>query len=190
MIMDIGLIEKVRLAIVSPSDLFQKVKPEKGIFNAFKYLALLSLVTLITQFLSNALVMPHFFGINEILALTNANLPSFLIVTLPFVIYFLSLIFSFIGVGIIHVFSKLLKGNGNYAATYKTLIYSSTPSILFGWIPVIGGFINFYSLYLSVIGLARFHKISVERAAVIVIVIPFSIILFIGVAIASLLGFI
>ncbi len=60
--------------------------------------------------------------------------------------------------------------------TIKALVYSSTPALLFGWIPVISFIPGMWSLILNIIGIREFQEISTERA-LLAVVIPFILLL-------------
>ena len=92
---------------------------------------------------------------------------------------------------------RLVKGNGDYAATFSVIVYASTPSYI---IELIRGTLNsiilpspsnlaylaltvpltiivaIYTIYLEVIGISIAHKISRMRALFAIFVIPLLII--------------
>jgi hypothetical protein len=162
-----NLIEKIKKVILSPSEFFEKIKTEKGISKAFKYLALLSLVNLVIG------VVSFTFSITFISPLGNLStflpLVATLGIVIPVVIYICSLILSFVVSGFIHLFVKLFKGKGDYSDTYKALIYASTPSLLFGWVPYAGIIFGLYSFYLSLKGISKLHEVSMIRAFIMLI---------------------
>jgi hypothetical protein len=162
-----NLIEKIKKVILSPSEFFEKIKTEKGISKAFKYLALLSLVNLVIG------VVSFTFSITFISPLGNLStflpLLAALGIVIPVVIYICSLILSFVVSGFIHLFVKLFKGKGDYSDTYKALIYANTPSLLFGWVPYAGIIFGLYSFYLSLKGISKLHEVSMIRAFIMLI---------------------
>lgn len=156
-----GLFEKAKLVMIKPKEFFAKVKAEKGISGAFGYLALVSLIYVI----GNYLVSPDIYEITAIVAwLSKEGIAVF-----SYAIMMLSL---FISAGITHILVRLLGGTGKYYETYKAYVYGSTPSLLLGWIPIVGVLGSLYALYLSVLGVSKYHKISMWRAFVAIVLIP------------------
>jgi hypothetical protein len=175
----INLIKKVKKVILSPSEFFEEIKAEKGISEAFKYLAILSLVNLVVGIVSFRLSIPSISplgNLSSFLPLLGA-LSTALGIVIPVVMYISSLILSFVGAGFIHLFVKLFKGKGAYSNTYKALIYASTPFLLFGWVPWVGVIFGLYSFYLSLKGISKLHEVSMVRAFIMLITSTIVIIL-------------
>jgi hypothetical protein len=137
--MAIGILQKAKKVMLEPSKFFNSIKSEKGEKPAFVYLAVISLVTLAAG------LMTTYLGLPLIPSLTGYSTELFagMLLALPLFIYVAELALSFVSAGIVHIFAYLLKGKGDYSATYKALAYSNTPSLLFGWIPIAGIFSAF-----------------------------------------------
>jgi hypothetical protein len=167
----ISLTKKVKKVILSPSEFFEEIKAEKGISEAFKYLAILSLVNLVVDIVSFILSIPYISPLGNLSSFLPLRgvLSIALGIVIPVVMYISGLILSFIGVGFIHLFVKLFKGKGTYSDTYKALIYASTPSLLFGWVPWVGVIFGLYSFYLSLKGISKLHEVSMLRAFIMLI---------------------
>lgn len=58
------------------------------------------------------------------------------------------------------IVAKLLRGSGTFAQTYKAVVYSATPVMLFGMIPLIWSFTTVWMEILKFFGVQRFHQIS------------------------------
>ncbi len=179
---DIGIssiFEKVKQVMTHPSEFFDGVKAEPGIGTAFKYLAIIALVPIIPVFLLISA------GISD-----NSEIPfNFLakampvpVIVIPIFSYVFTLLFPFLFAGIIQLAAKLLKGSGDYAATYKATIYAGTPSTLLSWIPVVGGILGLWSLYLIIKGVSVLHEVSMGRAVVIVLFLLLVIVVVAGVS--------
>jgi hypothetical protein len=139
---------------LKPKAFFAKAKSEKKISSAFKYLAVVSLVYAAGgYFVSPANVMMS----KEALAVLS---------------YVIRLLAPFVSVLIINAIARILGGKGRYNDTYKAVVYSSTPNLLFGWIPLIGVIPSLYALYLSVLGISKYHRISMWKALASVIIFP------------------
>lgn len=121
--------------------------------------ALLYYHGIVTPFRSQvtALLFGHHLGAASLFAaLAGAFLAGFLMVAI-------------IGAAI-HLFVILFGGSGGIGQTYKVVIYASTPSLLFGWIPVVCIITGLWTIGLSVIGVRDLHALSPLRAAVAVVV--------------------
>jgi len=168
-----NLLEKIKKVLSSPSEFFDEIKKEKGIGEAFKYFALLSLL----QPLVTTVVLAQ--GLNfEKYSVIFGGLTFGAGIAVYTILYLFSLVFSFIGVGIIHLSAKLLGGKGDYSATYKVFAYGTTPTLLFGWIPWIGLILALYSYYLELKGLSKLHDVTMSRSFVITL-LPVAVIMII-----------
>lgn len=168
------MLEKAKLVALKPKEFFAKVRNEKGISAAFKYLALVSMVHVI----GNYLVSPDIYEVSAIASWLSKEVVS----VFSYATMLLSL---FISAGIAHVLARLLGGNGKYYETYKAYVYGSTPSFLLGWIPIIGVLGSLYALYLSVLGVSKYHKISLWRAVAAVVLFPVLIAIVLAIIVAG-----
>jgi hypothetical protein len=68
------------------------------------------------------------------------------------------------------LFSKLLRSEGSYEATFRVICYASAVN-LFAWVPAFLVILLFqsYEIYLSALGLSIVHKTSVGQALLVVI---------------------
>ncbi|MBP2146260.1 hypothetical protein J2129_001714 [Methanofollis sp. W23] len=75
-----------------------------------------------------------------------------------------------VGLGVIallvHILVALLVGGNGIEATVRALAYASTPSMLFGWIPVLGPLATLWTVVLAVVGIRECHETTTGRAAV------------------------
>jgi len=178
----LGFVEKAQKVILHPSEFFDGIRSERGIGQAFKYLAILALVNVVAS--TVLLVAFPEAPQNEIFkASESIGIPAPLFV-IPLAGYAAALVFTFIGVGLEHLSVKLLGGKGDYAATYKALVYASTLSMLLGWIPIVSIITGLYSFYLSLKGLSKLHDFSMWRAFVAAFLVP----LVIGVVLSVVLA--
>jgi len=110
---------------------------------------------------------------------------------------FLSIITSPIG-GVIGMFIlaailllcfRIVKGTGDYEATFRVLSYSSAVQVA-TWIPYIGWIASLYGLYLIVVGSSEVHRVSVAKSVLAVLIPVIVIILIAWIAgLSFLLGF-
>ncbi len=167
----LGIPEKIKKILLSPSELFNAVKSEEGFKNAFIYLALMSIVSI---------VLNYFLSSQYSAMLAGLGLPSALGIAIILVIWLFGLIASFIAVGFFHIFVYLLGGKEGFSSTYKAFAYASTPSNLLGWIPYIGIIFSLWSLYLEVKGISMLQNMSMGRAlaAILIPIIIVAIVIF------------
>ena len=178
------MIDVAKKILSSPKQFFKTIEKEKGIKKAFKFLAFFLAIFLVL----NATV--------SIILGNNGNLPSQLtfipfwqlVILVSALIYVASLLYSFLGAGIIYVWLKIFKGKRSYNDAYKLNTYSKLPIYLFGWIPFVGWLAWIYAFVLLVIGTKEFYKFSTTKA-VLIYLIPMLIIMLILVLLIVLLLF-
>lgn len=110
--------------------------------------------------------------------------------------YLGSIVGLFIGAGLLWLVFKLLGVHGSYARFFQVNVYANTPVYVYGWIPLISLLAWIHSIILLVYGMMQAFNISMGRAIVGAVVIPFilvlafyAIIFFIIFAIIGTLGF-
>jgi hypothetical protein len=83
----------------------------------------------------------------------------------------------FIFAAIAHLLVMLFVGEGNsgYESTFRVVSYVSVTSLV-NWIPIIGGLLALYGLYLAIVGIKEMHSTTTGRAAL-VVVLPIGLIL-------------
>jgi hypothetical protein len=139
----------IKDVIKTPSKFYKSVKNEKGYKKPFAYYAVLSVLYGIFSALLFVLIG------TEILATLGISLFQFIT----------GLVGIFIGAALSHIFVYILGGRKGYLQTFKAVVYSSTPSLLFGWIPLAGLLAILYDgFYLYPKGLSMLHEISFLRA--------------------------
>ncbi|MDO8459480.1 MAG: Yip1 family protein [Nanoarchaeota archaeon] len=167
-----GLFKKIGKSFIHPIELFEKTKEEK-ISPAFFYQLFISIV----PFLITSILVIFLFGV--ILSILPAALVSAgnvipdisatggfsiavsatIIGILAVLFFIINPLFIFISAVIVHLFMKLYGGSGKYRDTYKAIVYSSTPQMLFIFIP----FVGIWSFILSLFGLSTYHNVSKGR---------------------------
>jgi hypothetical protein len=60
------------------------------------------------------------------------------------------------------------EGNSGYEATFRVVSYASVTSLV-NWIPVIGGLLGLYGLYLTIVGIREIHATTTGRAALVLV---------------------
>ena len=155
--------KKIMMVLCSPHKLFKGIERE-GFKQTFTYSATLSLIPCL------AYIITFYFNITWI-----PHLNMMPVVVEGIITYILILMAFFLSAGFYHIFIRIVRGKGNYLATYKALVYGATPTLLLGWVPRIGIISSIYGMYLLIIGLSLLHEISFIISFAIV-TIPWSII--------------
>jgi len=65
--------------------------------------------------------------------------------------------------------------NSGYEATFRVVSYVSVTNLV-NWIPIIGGLLALYGLYLAIVGIREMHATTTGRAALVVL-LPIGLIL-------------
>ncbi len=167
---ELGIFSKIGKTLTHPVELFQLTQPE-NIIQTLKYQLVVLLIPLAVGYI---LLFLFFQGASFIIA-SSGLLPkasssimslSVVLLLLFFAIFTLVIIplVNFLGAAVLHLFIKLYGGIGSYKETYKAIIYSSTPSILFGFIPIFKVIPAIWSFVLSIIGVSINHRISKLRS--------------------------
>ena len=99
-----------------------------------------------------------------------------------------SLIVAYIIFGIQHLLLRLLGGQATFLQSAQVFIYGTTPSIIFGGIPLASFVATLIGLANVVLGSARVHKISLWRAIAAIVIIPTLILILLFVALYTYLG--
>lgn len=83
----------------------------------------------------------------------------------------------FLLAAIAHLFVMLFVGDNNtgFESTFRVVSYVSVTNLV-NWIPIIGGLLALYGLYLAVVGIREMHSTTTERAALVVL-LPIGVLL-------------
>jgi len=141
---------KVFKVLTKPYAFFASVKKEKGLRDPFVYTLVVSSIVLV---LGTAL---NVFESGNTIQLIPALFFSYVVTIL------LGFLFSFF----LKLWISLFGGKGDYSTAYKLYIYTSTPSVIFGWIPFLNIVVPIYSFVLLVVGLETLYKFSRQKAAI------------------------
>jgi hypothetical protein len=69
--------------------------------------------------------------------------------------------------------------NSGFASTFRVASYTAVTSLV-TWVPIIGGLLGLYGIYLSVVGIREMHGTTTGKA-LLVVLIPFLVVLLLGV---------
>ena len=89
---------------------------------------------------------------------------------------------------ITHLLVGLVIGSSNsgFEATFRVTSYTSVTSLL-GWLPFIGWIFSLYRVYLAIVGIREVHGTTTGKAALVVL-IPFAVIVLLGLALVGVAG--
>jgi hypothetical protein len=168
------LLTRIVRVIEEPSKFYAEVAGEHGLLEPLKYAATLSIpfaisVAVYLNYVLSSIPMGAYLNI----LWAAGYMPYAAGISL----YILLIAGQLIGAGIVHALVRVAGGKGGYSQTYKAVVYSSTPTCVFGWIVVLLSIpfgqafyyasivFSLFGLYIEVIGLSLMHGISRKRAA-------------------------
>ncbi|MHA1344668.1 MAG: YIP1 family protein [Promethearchaeota archaeon] len=173
--------QKIGNFLIKPTKAFLEIEKEKSIKKAFIYFLILSLfsilLTSIILYINPTIYNPFVY---KLLKLPPPKL-TFNLLLLTICSGFIgTIIASFIISGIIYLWLRMFGGKKPYKEAYKLFVYSRTPKLIFGWIPLVNLVIGIYSLVLLIIGTHVIYKFSKLKSTMIYL-IPLIIIFVIGI---------
>jgi len=173
--------EMIKGFVLSPAETFRNVKDTGYSDTLVYFLALVVLNTVLTlpvMLLTFPSMGTVFVGIFQQLGF--GTLTAFGNVLFALMMIIGSLVFLFIGAAWVHLWVYLFGGRKGYRETLKALAFGDTPSLLFGWIPLVGILAGIWSLVISVLGIRELQEISTNRAlgaVIIAVIIPLLIVI-------------
>ena len=131
-----GYYEKAKRILFEPTNFFTNLKKEKDIIEAVKYVGLIYFVygVFVSILLNGGFLFAG--GILGKYGIVTGVISFF--VTL-IVIPVIGVLFSFFNALILFIWLYIFKGRLGYEKAYQLSVYSTTPSVLFAWIPFVGG---------------------------------------------------
>lgn len=182
-------IEQIKEIITNPVRFFKTLKEESlGSIYLF-YFVLFSIYTVMSLLVSVTLYT--FIGSMSLLLVGEAQMFGMIgNVFFSILTYMLSLGLIFLIIGLYHVYLMIFGANESFARTFQLVTYSSVPTYLFGWIPLLGFFTFIWSLILIIIGSQRTHKLSLAKAIIAFVVVPIVLVFILfGIIISAILLF-
>lgn len=167
-----SFVEKVKGFILNPGETFQKAKAD-DLETVLPYFAIIVLINAILS-----AIVSLFWEANPMYKSMMGG------VAVPILVFFIVLvaefIFTLIFAAWLHLWVYIVGGRKGIGETMKAVIYGSTPSMLLGWIPILGVIFALWSIVLWALGVRDLHELSTGKAiaaVVIAILIPLVIIL-------------
>jgi hypothetical protein len=77
----------------------------------------------------------------------------------------------FVVAGIAHLLVRLVVGatNSGFGATFRVASYTGVTSLV-SWIPIIGGLLSLYGIYLAVVGIREMHGTTTGKALLVILI--------------------
>jgi len=184
------LINKIKSVLLQPSKFFEDTKKEKGLKIALDYYATLLAFSIVMGIIMDYTLNPAISAwLYSLVGLTyTPQILSFWDVFLfPLIGYFMVLVISFAWVGLLQAWILLFGGKEDFSKTYQLNAYSSTPSLVLGWIPFVGFFASLYGIFLLIVGTQKLHGVE-KNKSILMYVVPLALValLFIGLIIIFL----
>jgi len=165
------IIDTIAKLFSKPRDFFKGIRKEKTIKDAFFINLIFGLFYCVILMIFLFLMVSFF---RMFTPAGKNTFPMYILFILVAVWFVLVIIFNFIWAGILHVWILIFGGKKGYKQTYQLSIYSSIPTYLLGWFPLIGLFASVYSVYLLIIGTQEVHGIS-KMKSILMYVIPIAV---------------
>ena len=173
--------------MLEPSKTFDALK-EEPLEEVLKYYAVIAaiysaLLALLLTFAGNLFGTMMGFGNNGMMMGSGTGIGAAITFFVRFMI--ITFVSAFIGGATVHIFVYIMGGRRGIAQTIKAIMYGSTPSLLFGWIPVINFLAMIWSLFAQIIGIRQLHELTTGKA-ILVVILP----IIIAIALAAVALFI
>lgn len=161
------IIEKVKGFLLEPTRAFETSK-EETLEEAVKYYLLIAAVFSLLFAIITGIIYSIFYSI------VNPLISKYIVLKVPngitetfgdfFMLFILMLIGVFIWGALLHVSAYFLGGRWHISRSIKVALYSSTPLILLGWIPILNIFGWIWVGALNVVGLHQYQDLSEGKA--------------------------
>jgi hypothetical protein len=169
------IVEKAKGFLMNPVETFQQSRNDEPVTVFSYFIALLVVNAILSAIVAAAVVgtIAKFAGLN-----LGAPFP----VIVFFAVLVAGFIFTLIFAAWAHLLVYLFGGRKGIMETVKAIVYSHTPRLLFGWIPVLGFIFVLWSLILTIIGIRELQELSTMKAILITgiaVLIPLMIVILI-----------
>jgi hypothetical protein len=179
-------IEKVKGFLLEPSKTFDALK-EEPLEEALKYYTVIAAIhsalrALLLAFAGN--LVGTMMGLGNMGMMMGAGTGIGAAITFFVMFMIFAIVGAFIGGAILHFFVYIVGGRRGVAQTIKAGMYGSTPSLLFGWIPLIVFLAIIWSLVTEIIGIRQLHELTTGKA-ILVVILPIIIAIILIIALAA-----
>lgn len=164
--MSSDIIQTFKGLLINPTDTLQKLRDEP-LGDAFIYFLTITPILVVLLAIVSALELGSMSTVSAI-PISAIFWIGYLIAYI-LCMYVGCIIGMFISSAILHIFVYFLGGRNGFDQTAKAVIYSYTPAVLLGWIPILGLIGGIWSLVLEILAVRELHEISTGRAVLAVI---------------------
>ena len=160
--MTLTIPDKIRGFLFCPGESFWQIRDE-DLKDTTRYFIIISVIyTLLSTLITGIAVSKH-----PALVLFGLGFGSGNIVLSFFIILALTLVIAVAYALWLHLWIILICGKRGVQKTIKTVFYYLTPTMLIGWIPVIGAFAaSVWSVVVGIIGIEELFQVSFGRALI------------------------
>ena len=179
--------EMMKGFLLSPLESFRKVRDTDWGDSLRYYLILLVINAVLSAIVSIGMASSAWTTFSALFTQAGVPLPAVAgtgVIFIAILMIIVQFVLVFIGAAWLLVFVWLLGGRRGYLQTLKAIIFGSTPTMLFGWVPFIGFLAGLWSLVLGIFGLQELQNMTTLKA-VLVIFFSVMIVILIAIAIAS-----
>jgi hypothetical protein len=160
--MTFSIPDKIRGFLFSPSEAFWQVRDEYLQDTTIYFIIISVIYTLFSTLITGIAVSKH-----PALVLFGLGFGSGNIVLSFFIILALTVVIAVAYALWLHLWVMLICGKRGVEKTIKTVFYYLTPTMLIGWIPVIGAFAaSVWSVVVGIIGIEELHQVPFGRALI------------------------
>jgi hypothetical protein len=196
------MMDEIKGFLMAPTETFKKTR-EKSLGDAYRYyVSLLIIFTVLFGIVAVSIGLAMFTSVvaqmsvipvvGNVIGSAASNFSGFVIALGVFFVYLLFL-FYLLGVFveglIIHAFVVLMGGQKGATQTIKTTMYSSTPFLLLGWIPIVSTIAYIWSIVLLIIGIKETQEMELGNAILVVLIPIVLFIILIGLGAAVNIAF-
>jgi len=176
--MVLSIVERIKGFLFSPSETFDASK-EDTIGDALKYFIVILAVYAVISAIIAAVAFSAFAGMLGTFGVRTMTFGAAMGPLLAVGVFVGAIIVGIIGIFIgglwLHLWVYVVGGREGVTQTIKAVTYGATPSLLLGWIPVVGMIAGIWALIVEIIGVRQLHELSTGKAVlavVIAIIIP------------------
>jgi hypothetical protein len=161
------LLKIISETMFHPSKFFKGLKKEKGLSKAWKYFAIIALIsfvlTTISSYFTQEIIEAFISTLLEVPPEEPASAAA--LIGFGFLGYLFSIGWVFAWAGIAHLWFMLWGAkNIPYEKTFQLTVYNKTPMYLLSWIPFLNYLVWAWTVVIGVIGVQQTHKLSKGRA--------------------------
>ena len=168
------IFKKIKFVLSNSEKFFLDLNKEKTLEDALLFYIILLAFSAVMGYIVNIIFGEAY--IKFIYNLFNLNFPlpnynALSLISTTILGYIIGIALSFLAAGILYVWLLIFGGNKGYVKAYQLFVYSTTPKLVFGWIPIISFITGIYSLVLLIIGTKKIYNFSTTKS-ILIYVIP------------------